>query len=177
MFMALTLVSLANAKRVITGDERTELYFHLLEGKRIALYSNHTGLANGKHIVDILKENKFDVTTILSPEHGFRGTADAGERVGDSVDEKTNIPIISMYKFGREGIDSTTAARFDILVVDIQDVGLRFYTYYITIHNKCIDFHDILRSFFNKFSKYSGSGASNSIYFPVLGWIIPRIFA
>ena len=133
LFMALTLVSLANAKRVITGDERTELYFHLLEGKRIALYSNHTGLANGKHIVDILKENKFDVTTILSPEHGFRGTADAGERVGDSVDEKTNIPIISMYKFGREGIDSTTAARFEILVVDIQDVGLRFYTYYITM--------------------------------------------
>ena len=133
LFMALTLVSLANAKRVITGDERTELYFHLLEGKKIALYSNHTGLANGKHIVDILKENKFDVTTILSPEHGFRGTADAGERVGDSVDEKTNIPIISMYKFGREGIDSTTAARFDILVVDIQDVGLRFYTYYITM--------------------------------------------
>lgn len=133
LFMALTLFSLANAKRVITGDERTELYFHLLEGKRIALYSNHTGLANGKHIVDILKENKFDVTTILSPEHGFRGTADAGERVGDSVDEKTNIPIISMYKFGREGIDSTTAARFDILVVDIQDVGLRFYTYYITM--------------------------------------------
>ena len=131
--MALTLFSLANAKRVITGDERTELYFHLLEGKRIALYSNHTGLANGKHIVDILKENKFDVTTILSPEHGFRGTADAGERVGDSVDEKTNIPIISMYKFGREGIDSTTAARFEILVVDIQDVGLRFYTYYITM--------------------------------------------
>lgn len=131
--MALTLFSLANAKRVITGDERTELYFHLLEGKRIALYSNHTGLANGKHIVDILKENKFDVTTILSPEHGFRGTADAGERVGDSVDEKTNIPIISMYKFVREGIDSTTAARFDILVVDIQDVGLRFYTYYITM--------------------------------------------
>lgn len=133
LFMALTLVSLANAKGGITGDERTELYFHLLEGKRIALYSNHTGLANGKHIVDILKENKFDVTTILSPEHGFRGTADAGERVGDSVDEKTNIPIISMYKFGREGIDSTTAARFDILVVDIQDVGLRFYTYYITM--------------------------------------------
>lgn len=133
LFMTLTLFSLANAKRVITGDERTELYFHLLEGKRIALYSNHTGLANGKHIVDILKENKFDVTTILSPEHGFRGTADAGERVGDSVDEKTNIPIISMYKFGREGIDSTTAARFDILVVDIQDVGLRFYTYYITM--------------------------------------------
>ena len=133
MFMALTLVSLANAKRVITGDERMELYFHLLEGKRIALYSNHTGLANGKHIIDILKENKFDVTTILSPEHGFRGTADAGERVGDSVDEKTNIPIISMYKFGREGIDSTTAARFEILVVDIQDVGLRFYTYYITM--------------------------------------------
>lgn len=133
LFMALTLVSLANAKRVITGDERTELYFHLLEGKRIALYSNHTGLANGNHIVDILKENKFDVTTILSPEHGFRGTADAGERVGDSVDEKTNIPIISMYKFGREGIDSTTAARFEILVVDIQDVGLRFYTYYITM--------------------------------------------
>lgn len=133
LFMALTLFSLANAKRVITGDECTELYFHLLEDKRIALYSNHTGLANGKHIVDILKENKFDVTTILSPEHGFRGTADAGERVGDSVDEKTNIPIISMYKFGREGIDSTTAARFDILVVDIQDVGLRFYTYYITM--------------------------------------------
>ena len=123
----------ATAKRVITGDERTREYFKLLKGKRIALYSNHTGLANGKHIVDILTENHFDVTTILSPEHGFRGNADAGEHVGNSTDKKTGIPIVSMYNLGNNAADSATAARFDVLVVDIQDVGLRFYTYYITM--------------------------------------------
>lgn len=134
LFVLTITISLnAAAKRVITGDERTEKYFKLLKGKRIALYSNHTGLANGKHIVDILTENHFDVTTILSPEHGFRGNADAGEHVGNSTDKKTGIPIVSMYNFGNDGVDSATATRFDILVVDIQDVGLRFYTYYITM--------------------------------------------
>lgn len=130
--VSLAFAGVARA-RVITGDERTGMYFPLLEGKRIALYSNHTGIANGRHIVDILTENKFNVTTILSPEHGFRGTADAGEHVGDSRDAQTGIPIISMYKFGRNAVDSATAARFDVLLVDIQDVGLRFYTYYITM--------------------------------------------
>lgn len=131
LFVLTITISLNTAaKRVITGDERTEKYFKLLKGKRIALYSNHTGLANGKHIVDILTENHLDVTTILSPEHGFRGNADAGEHVGNSTDEKTGIPIVSMYNFGNNGVDSATATRFDILVVDIQGKNYKHSTLY-----------------------------------------------
>lgn len=134
LFFALMITYFpAEAKRVVTGDERTDMYFPILKGKRIALYSNHTGIAGKKHIVDVLTENKFNVTIIFSPEHGFRGNADAGERVSNSIDEKTGIPIFSMYNFGKNTADSVSLSQFDILVVDIQDVGLRFYTYYITM--------------------------------------------
>lgn len=137
MLLALCLAAQAlcpvGARRVVTGDERAGLYFPLLEGRRVALYSNHTGLAGGRHIADVLTESGFDVTVIFSPEHGFRGTADAGEHVGDSVDAKTGIPVISMYKPGGGEADSAMAVLFDVLVVDIQDVGLRFYTYHVTM--------------------------------------------
>ncbi len=133
LFAGITVVS---GKRVITGDERTELYLPLIEGKRVALYSNHTGIANDKHVVDLLIENRVNVVTIFSPEHGFRGNADAGEKVGSSVDEKTGIPICSLY--GNK--ENENAPDFDVLLVDIQDVGLRFYTYYVTmwkLMNRC----------------------------------------
>ncbi len=117
-------------KRVVTGDERTELYFPLIKNKKIALYSNHTGIANKKHVVDLLIENGMDVVAIFSPEHGFRGNADAGEHVASSVDEKTGIPIVSLYNGNGNGVQNNN---FDVLLVDIQDVGLRFYTYYVTM--------------------------------------------
>ena len=118
---------------ILTGDLLTEAYFPLLEGKRIGVYSNQTGMAGEEHIVDLLKRSGFNIIYILSPEHGFRGDADAGEKVDNSVDAKTGLPIISLY--GQQGgkPDAKTMQQVDALVMDIQDVGLRFYTYYITM--------------------------------------------
>lgn len=85
------------------------------------------------HLVDLLHGRGFNVTGIFSPEHGFRGTADAGEHVGNSVDERTGIPIRSLYDGNTKRPSDEAMQSFDVLVVDMQDVGLRFYTYYITM--------------------------------------------
>lgn len=120
-------------ERVITGDEQTFEYFPLLEGKRIAIFSNHTGMIGNKHLLDVLLENQFNVVAIFSPEHGFRGDADAGEHVSSSVDSKTGVPILSLYD-GKLGKPSEASMnKFDLLIVDIQDVGLRYYTYYASM--------------------------------------------
>ena len=121
------------AQRVIPGDERTDLYYPLLEGKRIALFSNHTGMVGNRHLLDILLEQGFRVTAIFSPEHGFRGRADAGEHVASSVDPDTGVPILSLYDGKEQKPSRTSMQKFDVLLVDIQDVGLRYYTYYITL--------------------------------------------
>ena len=115
------------------GAENTEAYFSLIEGKRVAVLTNQTGMVGDEHLVDMLKSKEFNVVGILSPEHGFRGTADAGEHVASSVDEKTGIPIWSLYdgKGGKPSVE--TMDKFDVLVFDLQDVGLRFYTYYATM--------------------------------------------
>ncbi|MCM1347993.1 MAG: DUF1343 domain-containing protein [Firmicutes bacterium] len=136
--IALILIASACPGRaeVTVGAERTGLYLPQLQGKRVALLSNHTGLVNGykEHTLDMLLRNGVNVTTIFSPEHGFRGTADAGAHVKSSVDTKTGIPIASLYN----GKGSTMPAPevmkgFDVIVCDLQDVGTRFYTYYITM--------------------------------------------
>lgn len=119
--------------QILTGDQQTALYFPLLEGKRIGVYSNQTGMAGEEHIVDLLKRGGFNIIYILSPEHGFRGDADAGEKVDNSVDAKTGLPIISLYNQQGGKPDAKTMQQIDVLVMDIQDVGLRFYTYYITM--------------------------------------------
>ena len=125
-----------SGEALVLGDERFDQYGPFLEGQRVALLSNHTGLVGGDpdcHILDFLLSKGVDVRCIFSPEHGFRGTGDAGQRISDSVDPQTGLPILSLYSErgeipSREAMDS-----FDVLVVDIQDVGLRFYTYYITM--------------------------------------------
>lgn len=89
----------------------------------------------GQHVVDALLEKGVDVTAIFSPEHGFRGDADAGEHVGSSVDEKTGVEILSLYGTGSRIPGKDKTDKFDVLVVDIQDVGLRYYTYYVTMHH------------------------------------------
>jgi len=119
--------------RVIVGAEQTEAYFPLLKGKRIALFSNHTGMVKNKHLLDVLIENKFDVVAVFSPEHGFRGDAGAGDRISSSVDPKTGVPILSLYDGNTGKPSAESMQKFDLLVVDIQDVGLRFYTYYISM--------------------------------------------
>ena len=93
------LMAMVMTAAVTVGAERTDLYLSALQGKRVALLSNHTGLVNGgkEHTLDMLLRNGVNVTTIYSPEHGFRGTADAGAHVKSSVDAKTGIPIASLY--------------------------------------------------------------------------------
>ena len=119
---------------LLLGDDKTESYLPLLKGKRVAVFSNQTGrLSDGTHILDVLVKEKVEVTTLFSPEHGFRGNADAGERVASSVDSDTGIPILSLYDGKRPGPSDEAMSRFDVLVVDIQDVGLRYYTYYVTM--------------------------------------------
>ena len=125
----------AKDAEVVMGAARTAAYVPLLKGKRIALLSNMTGMVGKKHTLDIMLENGLNVTTIFSPEHGFRGTADAGEKVSSSVDPKTGIPIASLYEGKSHRPSKETMSKFDVIVVDIQDVGLRFYTYYITMVN------------------------------------------
>ncbi len=119
---------------VTVGAARTGCYVPDIKGKRVALFSNHTGIVDGKHILDLLLENGVDVVTLFSPEHGFRGTADAGEHVGNSVDGPTGIPIASLYGGKDKRMPSKEIMDgLDVIVVDIQDVGLRFYTYYCTM--------------------------------------------
>ena len=125
--------------RLILGDERSDIYLPLLAGQRVALLSNQTGVirqADGslKHVLDYMIEQGVQVTAIFSPEHGFRGTADAGELVRNDIDEQTGVPILSLYSsHGSNYPSDESMAQFDVLVVDIQDVGLRYYTYYITM--------------------------------------------
>lgn len=115
------------------GAEQTDIYVPLLKGKKIALLSNHTGMVGDKHTLDVMLENGLNVTTIFSPEHGFRGKADAGEHVSSSVDSKTGIPIASLYD-GKERMPANEVMdNIDVIVTDIQDVGLRYYTYYCTM--------------------------------------------
>ncbi len=115
------------------GAESTAEYFPLLKGKSVAVMSNQTGMVGDEHLVDLLKRNDVNLVGIFSPEHGFRGTADAGEHVASSIDEKTGTPIWSLYD-GKSGKPSKeTMQQFDVLVFDLQDVGLRFYTYYASM--------------------------------------------
>ena len=132
--IAVSIFCEARNDTIILGDEQPKVYVPLLKGKRIALFSNQSGMVGNKHILDILIEKKNNVTVIFSPEHGFRGKADAGEPLDNSIDKQTGIPILSLYN-GKTAHPSLEAMNnFDVLVVDLQDVGLRFYTYYISMY-------------------------------------------
>lgn len=133
LLLAVSTVAVAS-DGVTVGAARTDQYLPLLKGKRVALFSNHTGMVGDRHTLDIMLDKGVNVTTLFSPEHGFRGTADAGEHVKSGVDGPTGIPIASLY----DGRGSRMPAkevmeRFDVIVTDIQDVGLRYYTYYCTM--------------------------------------------
>lgn len=122
-----------SAQDVVVGAARLDSYIPMLKGKRVALLSNHTGMIGDKHTLDVMLENGVNVTTIFSPEHGFRGKADAGEHVSSSVDTKTGIPIASLYDGKKRMPAKAVMDKIDIIVTDIQDVGLRYYTYYCTM--------------------------------------------
>lgn len=118
---------------VEVGATDTAAYFPLLRDKRVAVLANHTALVGEEHLVDLLHRLDFNLTGIFSPEHGFRGTADAGEHVKSSVDTQTGVPIRSLYDGNTRRPSNEAMASFDLLLVDMQDVGVRFYTYYISM--------------------------------------------
>ena len=125
--------TIQEVQQLLTGAEQTEKYIPLLRGKRVALLSNHTGMIGSRHTLDVMLDSGINVTTVFSPEHGFRGTADAGEHVKSSVDAKTGIPIASLYTGKTRYPAKEVMDSIDVIVTDIQDVGLRFYTYYCTM--------------------------------------------
>ncbi len=117
---------------VVPGDARFEAYLPMIRDKRVGLVVNHTARVGSVHLLDTLLALGVDVVKIFAPEHGFRGTADAGAHVASGVDESTGIPVISLYGAHRKPRPDDLAG-LDILLFDIQDVGVRFYTYISTM--------------------------------------------
>ena len=141
LFILAIMLAMPAKANVAVGAEQTKQYLPLLKGKRVALLSNHTGIvvlgdeAKGRkgakatrqkgdtiHTLDLLLEHGVNVTAIFSPEHGFRGTAREGELVASSVDEKTGIPILSLYDGKSKRPSKEAMETFDILITDIQYV-------------------------------------------------------
>jgi len=114
--------------QVKPAAERLNTYLPLLKGKKVGVFANHTSLVHKTHLVDTLRSSGINIVTIFAPEHGFRGDADAGEKVGNSTDPKTGVPIVSLYGSKRRPT-MAELAEVDVVVFDIQDVGLRYYTY------------------------------------------------
>lgn len=117
-----------NNQSIIPGAERLNVYLPLIKGKRVGIFANHTSTVGNTHLVDTLRKLGMEIKVIFGPEHGFRGTADAGEKVGNYVDEKTGIPVVSLYGSKRRP-SAEDLKDVDVLIFDIQDVGARFYTY------------------------------------------------
>lgn len=120
-------------KTVVVGAERKELYLSALKNKSVALVVNHTSKVGNQHLLDFMLEQSVHVVKVFAPEHGFRGDADAGELVGNDVDAKTGVSVVSLYGKTKKPA-SDDLAGIDVVVFDIQDVGCRFYTYISTMH-------------------------------------------
>ena len=121
------------ARNVIVGTAQIKLYLPDLQNKKVALVVNPTSMIGKSHLLDSLLKLKINVVKIFAPEHGFRGDADAGEELKNDVDEKTNLPIVSLYGNHKKPTDADLKD-VDVIVFDIQDVGARFYTYISTLH-------------------------------------------
>ncbi len=130
---------------IIVGANQTSKYLPLLEGKRVGIVANQTSIIYREsriknqesrhftHLVDSLMSLKVNVIKVFAPEHGFRGKADAGEKVVDGIDSKTGLPILSLYGKNKKP-NSAQLKDIEIMIFDIQDVGARFYTYISTLH-------------------------------------------
>ena len=113
---------------ILPGAYQTSQYLPLLKDKKVGLFTNQTATIGKTHLIDTLIKANIHIQKVFTPEHGLRGTADAGEKVNDALDEKTGIKIVSLY--GKKNApDSVDLSDIDILLFDVQDVGARFYTY------------------------------------------------
>jgi uncharacterized protein YbbC (DUF1343 family) len=115
------------------GAERLNEYLPYLDGKSVGVLANHTSMVGNSHLVDTLISIKVKVKKVFSPEHGFRGDADAGELVRNNIDKKTNLPIISLYGANKKP-KALDLKDIDVVLFDLQDVGARFYTYISSMH-------------------------------------------
>lgn len=123
------------------GAENTSVYFPLIEGKKIGILTNQTGVVSNPadnnaytlSVVDFLMNNKMNIVKIYAPEHGFRGTASAGELIKDGKDTQTGLPIISLYGNSKKPSKKQLEG-IDVMLFDLQDVGARFYTYISSLH-------------------------------------------
>ncbi|WP_404340882.1 exo-beta-N-acetylmuramidase NamZ domain-containing protein [Pseudoalteromonas mariniglutinosa] len=122
-----------NKAQVQVGATDYTAYLPMLTGKRVGLVVNQTSQVNGQHIVDLLRERNVNVSKIFAPEHGFRGDHDAGAHVKSSVDEKTGIDVVSIYGSNKKPSNDVLQS-LDVIIFDIQDVGVRFYTYISSMH-------------------------------------------
>ncbi|MBO7189036.1 MAG: DUF1343 domain-containing protein [Alistipes sp.] len=132
------------AQEVLVGATDTASYMPMLRDRRVAVLANHTAMYSAEeHIVDMLHREGIDLVGIFAPEHGFRGAVEAGAKVENDVDAKTGVAILSLYNGNTKRPSDDVMRSFDVLVVDMQDVGLRFYTYYISMLrmvDACADF-------------------------------------
>ena len=129
----LLLTFSVNAQKLVLGAERTNIYLPLLKNKKIAIVGNQTSMIANTHLVDSLLSLKVNVVKVFSPEHGFRGKADAGAIIEDETDDKTGLPIISFYRKNKKPTAEQLKG-IEFLLFDIQDVGARFYSYISTLH-------------------------------------------
>jgi uncharacterized protein YbbC (DUF1343 family) len=129
---AVVLDEVAVSKEIIPGAWQTTEYFPLLQGKKLALVGNHSSLIENIHLADTLLKAGFDLRKVFSPEHGFRGQAAAGEHVQSGTDARTGLPVISLYGANRRP-SANDLKNIDLVIFDIQDVGVRFYTYISTM--------------------------------------------
>ena len=127
-----TSVTLIPKEQYVSGAMVTENYFHLLEDYRVGVVANQTSLIGETHLVDSLVAYGINVRKIFTPEHGFRGGADAGAKVNNSRDEKTGIDIVSLYGKTKKPSPEMLSG-IDVMLFDLQDVGVRFYTYISTM--------------------------------------------
>ena len=135
--VSVCMTSLSCQSQVLPGAENTKQYIKLLNGKNIGVVAHQASLISTSdkniHLVDALLNEKINVKKVFAPEHGFRGTADAGEKIENQIDTKTKLPIISLYGKNRKPTNKQLEG-IDIMVFDLQDVGVRFYTYLSTLH-------------------------------------------
>ncbi|MCW3786197.1 exo-beta-N-acetylmuramidase NamZ family protein [Plebeiibacterium sediminum] len=124
---------LISDNHIKVGASSFQEYIPLIKDKRVGLLVNHSSLVQGVHLLDTLIAQDINVVKIFAPEHGFRGKKDAGEHVANDMDQKTGLPIVSLY--GKNRKPSVEMLQdLDVVVFDIQDVGVRFYTYISTMH-------------------------------------------
>lgn len=132
------------SREVIVGAQDTATYMPLLRDRRVAVLANHTAMYDTeRHIVDMMHAEGVNIVGIFAPEHGFRGAVEAGAKIEDGIDVKTGTRILSLYNGNTQRPSDEVMRSFDVLVVDMQDVGLRFYTYYISMLrmvDACADF-------------------------------------